>query len=70
MLSGFLSGYTISFISYAVPLLLVTGFILVRFDAAGYKKEQMRTEQMLSRFLGWTNVTLGAALYVLKSIFF
>lgn len=65
-----ISGYTISFISYAAPLLLVTGFILVRFDAIGYKKLEMRKEQKLSQFLGWTNVVLGAFMYVVKGIFF
>ncbi|MFC4812507.1 CLC_0170 family protein [Paenibacillus sp. GCM10023250] len=65
-----ISGYTISFVSYAAPLLLVTGFILVRFDAAGYKKRNMPTEQKLSRFLGWINVVLGVGMYVLKGVYF
>lgn len=65
-----LSGYTISFISYAAPLLLVTGFILVRFDANGYKKQAMRKEQLLSRGLGWTNLVLGAVMYLVKNVFF
>ncbi|MBO7748609.1 hypothetical protein I8J29_30975 [Paenibacillus sp. MWE-103] len=48
----------------------MTGFILVRFDAAGYKKKNMPAEQKLSRFLGWTNVVLGVGMYVLKGVYF
>ncbi|REE67670.1 hypothetical protein A8990_14131 [Paenibacillus taihuensis] len=61
MLSG---GYgSVSFISYSIPIFLLTGFLILVFDTKKYKAMQMKKEQKLSKVLGWTNIVLGAAFF-------
>ena len=62
-----ISGYTINFISYAVPLLLISGFVLIKLDAGGNRKQGNKTEYKLSLVLGWTNVVLGVFTYILRN---
>ncbi|SFT07403.1 CLC_0170 family protein [Paenibacillus sp. BC26] len=62
MFSG--SYIAVSFISYSIPLFLLTGFLILQFDIKEYRVKKMDKERKLSKVLGWMNLSLGAALLV------
>ncbi|XID90605.1 CLC_0170 family protein [Paenibacillaceae bacterium WGS1546] len=64
MMSG---GYT-GALDYIVPLSIITGAIILRWEVKGYRKSGLRKEKNISRFLGWVNVLVGLGLYVLDRI--
>lgn len=53
-----LPSYT-GYLSFAVPLWLVTGAFILRIDVKGYKLAKMDKESKVCRFIGWLNVCLG-----------
>ncbi|RAP75081.1 CLC_0170 family protein [Paenibacillus montanisoli] len=62
MISG---GYVaVSFISYSIPLFLLTGYLILQFDIKEYRVKKMEKERKLSKFLGWTNLVLGVLLLI------
>ncbi|MDF2725947.1 MAG: hypothetical protein K0Q59_5625 [Paenibacillus sp.] len=58
-----LAGYP-GFLSYAIPLWLVSGVIILRIDTQGYKLAKMDKERKMSRFSGWLNIALGLSVLV------
>ncbi|GMK37502.1 hypothetical protein PCCS19_05560 [Paenibacillus sp. CCS19] len=65
-----LVGYTVNFIGYAIPLLLFSGFMILRVDRVQLKKNKMTKEQKFSTVLGVTNIVLACSFYVLKVVLF
>lgn len=63
MLSGI--GYTGS-LGYIIPLCLLTGLIILRWDVKGYVASKMKKERKVAEFIGWLNVGLGIMLFVGK----
>lgn len=62
----FSGGYgAVSFVSYSIPLFLLTGILILIFDTKKYGMMRMKKEQKLSQVLGWTNIVLGASFVVL-----
>ncbi|AZN39810.1 CLC_0170 family protein [Paenibacillus albus] len=62
----FNGGYgAVSFVSYSIPLFLLTGFLILIYDTKKYRMMQMKKELKLSRVLGWTNIVLGAMFIVM-----
>lgn len=49
---------------YATTLWLLTGFLLLRLDAVGYKIEGMTKEYWFSKCLGWINIAIGAGCFL------
>ncbi|WP_308638115.1 CLC_0170 family protein [Paenibacillus silvisoli] len=62
MLSG--SYIAVSFVSYSIPLFLLTGYLILQFDIKEYRVKKMEKERKLSKCLGWVNLALGAGLMV------
>lgn len=56
-------GY-IGFLSYAIPLWLFTGAIILQMDVKGYEQAGMGKERKVSRFVGWLNIGLGILMFV------
>ena len=54
----------LSYSKYLVLVLLVTGIMVLVFDAKAYKKEQQKKEEKVSRFLGWINISLAVLVLV------
>jgi heme A synthase len=54
----------LTYSNYLVLLLLVTGILVLVYDAKAYKKEQQKKEEKVSRFLGWTNIAFAVLLLV------
>lgn len=54
----------LTYSNYLVLLLLVTGIMVLVFDAKAYKKEQQKKEEKVSRFLGWINISLAVLVLV------
>ncbi|SEP14945.1 CLC_0170 family protein [Paenibacillus sp. OV219] len=63
MISG--SYVAVSFISYSIPLFLLTGYLILQFDIKEYRFKKMEKERKLSKVLGWTNLGLGTALLIM-----
>ncbi|WP_028547638.1 CLC_0170 family protein [Paenibacillus sp. UNC451MF] len=51
-----------SYLTYAVPLLLITGLFILFIDVKGYEMESWISESKTARLLGWINVILGLLL--------
>jgi hypothetical protein len=56
--------HIVGYIHYLVFLFIATGGLLLRFDAKLYDMAEMVKERKAARFLGWLNISLGAAVYV------
>ncbi|MFC5653514.1 CLC_0170 family protein [Paenibacillus solisilvae] len=56
----------VSFVTYSIPLLLLTGFLIIHIDIKAYGEKEMYKEQKVSRFLGWTNIVLGFAMFIVS----
>jgi len=56
-------------IGYIVPLSILTGIFLIRWETAGYEKTKMKKEKKVARAFGWVNVAAGIGLYVGNMIF-
>ncbi|EGK12494.1 CLC_0170 family protein [Kroppenstedtia eburnea] len=53
---------SIGYIQYVIGLLLITGLLILRFDAKMYEMAGMEREQNAARITGWTHLSLGAIL--------
>lgn len=51
---------------YIIFLLLLTGAGILFIDVKGYAGKQMKKEEKTGRFLGWMNVSLGVAVWVMN----
>ncbi|WP_282941230.1 CLC_0170 family protein [Paenibacillus sp. RC67] len=51
-----------SYLTYSVPLLLITGLFILLIDSKGYEMESWIKEMKTARVLGWINVILGVLL--------
>jgi uncharacterized membrane protein len=54
----------IGYINYVVFLFMVTGILILRFDAKIYDMAEMKKEKKAAHFIGWANVTLGVLAFV------
>ncbi len=59
-----IAGGSIGFFIYVIPLLLLTGLILLRVDVKKYSMVGMQKEKGVSQFLGWFNIILGLVLFI------
>ncbi|WP_408638444.1 CLC_0170 family protein [Paenibacillus baimaensis] len=50
---------TIGYIGYIELLFILTGLILLLFEAGSYKKQQLFKEEKIARILGWCNCSIG-----------
>jgi len=55
-------GYTGS-LGYIVPLCLITGAFLLRWEVVMYQKTKQKREKKFARTLGWINVIAGIGMY-------
>jgi len=51
-------------LGYIVPLCLITGILIIRWEVVGYGRAKMGREKKFARVLGWINVLCGIGLYV------
>ncbi|WP_372631280.1 CLC_0170 family protein [Cohnella sp.] len=56
------SGY-IGSLGYIVPLCLITGVLLLRWEVVMYQKTKLKREKNFARTLGWINVIAGIGMY-------
>lgn len=57
-----ITGGSIGFSIYVIPMLFLTGLILLRIDVKKYALIGMDKEAKTSRFLGWFHIILGILL--------
>jgi hypothetical protein len=50
---------SIGYAGYIEFLFLVTGLILLLFEARSYKKQKLYKEEKVSRIIGWCNCSIG-----------
>jgi len=62
------NGYTGSF-GYIIPLCLLTGLFILRWDVKGYETSSMGKEKKVAGIVGWINVWCGILLFVGNWIF-
>ncbi|MGO4372950.1 CLC_0170 family protein [Paenibacillus sp. MCAF20] len=58
------SGYTTSYLIYAIFLTLACGVLILQVDVKGFKKNNMHKEGKVSNVFGWLLIVLGVTLYV------
>lgn len=58
------SGYTTSYLIYAIFLALACGVLILQVDVRGFKKNNMQKERKVSRVLGWLLIIAGLTLYI------
>lgn len=58
-------GY-IGFLSYAIPLWLLTGAMTLLLDIQEYELAGMSREKKLCRFVGWLNIGLGIVMFIVN----
>ncbi|GAX91947.1 CLC_0170 family protein [Effusibacillus lacus] len=64
MTYGGFTGNPVGYINYVVVLFIVTGFLILRFDAKGYGLRKMHKEQKAARIIGWANLLGGIVTFV------
>lgn len=62
-----ITGGSIGFSIYVIPMLILTGLLLLRIDVKKYALNGMDKEAKTSRFLGWFNFILGVLLIIANS---
>lgn len=62
-----ITGGSIGFSIYVIPMLILTGLLLLRIDVKKYALNGMDKEAKTSRFLGWFNFVLGVLLIIANS---
>ena len=58
---GMVGAYS-SYLTFSVPLLLMTGLFILFFDVKGYEMQSLVRESKAARLLGWINIVLGLLL--------
>jgi hypothetical protein len=58
------SGYTTSYLIYAIFLALTCGVLILQVDVKGFTKNNMVKERKVSRVLGWLLIVAGVTLYI------
>ncbi|OMF38100.1 hypothetical protein BK133_02970 [Paenibacillus sp. FSL H8-0548] len=53
-----------SYLKYAIPLLLVSGLLILALDIKHFELTKMIKEKKVSRFLGWLNIMIACFLFV------
>jgi hypothetical protein len=54
----------IGYVNFLVAVLIITGYLIIRYDLPFYKKEKMNKEQKVSKVLGSLNIVLGVMVLV------
>jgi hypothetical protein len=62
-------GSSIGFVGFTVILLLLSGGLVLYYDKKGYEKSGMKKEKKAASFLGWFNIVLGIAAYLVNWIY-
>ena len=60
------NGYTISYLNFAILLLMLSGGLILLTDVKGFKLAGLIKEFKVSRFLGWFNIITGIVLIFAK----
>ncbi|MED1792743.1 CLC_0170 family protein [Brevibacillus nitrificans] len=63
-----ITGGSISFSIYVIPMLLLSGVFILRVDVKRYAMPGMQKEKKASQFLGWFNLILGILLLLVNSL--
>lgn len=59
-----IEGSFTSYFTYAIPLWLVSGLLILALDIRYYELVGKNKEKKVSRFLGWFNIALACLLFV------
>ncbi len=62
------SGYAGS-LGYIVPLCILTGILILRWDVVMYGKMKLKREKKFSKVLGWINLWAGVGLFAVNWIY-
>lgn len=55
---------TFNLLTYSGPIWFITGLLLLRLDAVGFKISGSMKEYWLSKLLGWFNITAGVLCFL------
>lgn len=58
------SDLAIGYMNYIIVLMLLTGGLILWFDARNYETSGMFKEKKSAQFMGWTNIVLGILLFI------
>ncbi|QTH41229.1 hypothetical protein J4772_27310 [Cohnella sp. LGH] len=51
-------------LGYIVPLCILTGLFILRWEIVMYQKLKLKREKKFAKALGWINVVAGVGLYI------
>lgn len=59
-----MEGTFTSYFTYAIPLWLMSGLLILALDIKYYELARKNREKKVSRYLGWFNIVLACLLFV------
>ncbi|USG67987.1 hypothetical protein NDK47_12190 [Brevibacillus ruminantium] len=59
----------VGYLYYVVFLMIVSGYLVLRTDASGYRFFGLTKEHKVATILGWTNIVLGVAVILLQLLY-
>ncbi|MBP1914518.1 CLC_0170 family protein [Lederbergia galactosidilytica] len=54
---------------YLISLLILTGIIILLLDVKSYSRNNQKKEKKVALFLGWGNIVLGSAFYIVSWVY-
>jgi cell division protein FtsX len=56
--------FDIGYNNYLVALLIITGYLVLRFDVKIYEMANMKKERRVAKFIGRTNIFIGILFFI------